>query len=486
MDAKQNREMIIAKSTPTGVASIAAGSQYDSTSLANGELVFVNAATGNVAVDLSVAGTYYAIGKTSDGDIIKTAPIDTTKQSTIVRKYIGATQKVDYIGYNGSTGSMPYGDNLFYGVTIDLKDGLKYNFTSPKVITAGYKSGSTGTQLSITSKLAKDLGLGALKEDLTVEFMCSGASVAITGAPTNWKFTKGSKSVTWTGTDPTNVAAGEYIRMSAAASTTGAVYEIDSVDATNNVLVLKTAFQGATATYLNAAISVIDAATSVGNCGIKIAGVSDTSWKRDYIEYRTTDWRLELKGEGFEDEYDLITNDTALVAPVGYGKQIADLETRTRQYFSDGMQYEDWGVTKRDQLTEAVATQWYDTMDVEAYNNDDLGFGANSKSNYGVTIAVPSLNYKVTVPASPDDSQDYTITIDGTDYTYAADSSSTTAEVLAGLASALGGTDFYNDGTDSLYVKGASVTVNSGATTADLTVAANTALIYPGVTTVFS
>lgn len=486
MDAIQRREFFIGAIPASGTASIADGVVFDANSLANGEIVVVNTATGKVETDLSTAGKYIIYQKTLKGELIGSDPIDTTKiDQNVSTKYQAATQKVECIGYNGTTGSLPYGDNETFNVNIKFKPRGKFDFGANKICAGGYDTASSATEQEVATYLTRDLGENALRYDIKVEMISSDDGTANSAGVGTITVTKGSKYVT-VATATTNLIATSAIRFGT--GVTDPIYIIEAADATNKVITLHAPYQGESGTFVpNTGTEYITAAElTAASFGIKITGLDDTDFKRDYREYMFTDWNTELTGTGFDGEASSLTIVTTPVYPVNSGMQVADLETRTRQYFSEGKMYDDWGYTKADQKTDAILGTGYDTNDIETKDDSYTGIGATSVSRFGITIAVPSLKSTVTLPATVASGGAYFITIDGTQYN-TVPAAATTAALLTAITSVLGaaGIDFVVSGTDTVYVAGETVTVSTGLTD-DMTVAANTAIKYSGWGTWFS
>jgi len=499
MDTRQQRYLFILKTPSTGGASLADEAAFDFDSLDNGEGVFVDIFANTVETVLTTAGTYHFIAKTSNGDQLVSPKIKTTNViKSSGAKYIAPVQKVDHIGSNGTTGSFPVGDNEDFTVTITVKDGSKARMVNRDRISATYSTTSGATEQEVVTYLTKDLGtvsagVNGESYDLKVELIHDDAGDAIGTGVDNVVFTKGSRTITATDIDDatTNpaLAVGKALRVGT--TVTSPIYIIEAIDATNNTATLHMPYQGESTTIADTGLEQITAADlTAGSFGIQITGTEDTEWKRNHREYKMTNWLLETSGSGFEDApTTLIKNTTALTYPRGLGKQVADKEFRSRQAFSDGMQNPNDSYTNDDQLKEAVTTTKYDIVEIQTKDNSYTGLGAASDSLYSIQLAVPATNQSVTIPATVDNATAYELTIDGTTYSFTTDASATTAELYAGLLALLvaGGEQVSGNGSNIIYAYGAAtITTNSGTTTNDIVIAADTTVRYPTWATMFA
>lgn len=483
MDNKRHQKFLyVGKVTADGAPSIADGAAFNFDSLATGEIVFVNAKTGLVETNLATATDFYIWQKGSDGRSLVSPKLQYGKYDYINSvKYLATTQKVTHIGSNGTTGSFPYGDSEIFNVTVNIRSGLKSDFANPVKLKAGTTTGTGATEQSVVTSLTRDLGQGALGRDIKVEMISSDDGTACASGIGTLTVTKGSKIIV-AATDIDNnsdLAVGRAIRIGT--TVTSPIYIIEAIDTTNQTITVHQAYQGATASVTpNTGAEYITAAElTAADFGIQITGADDTDFKRDYRELQITDFDIELSGNGFEDASTaLIKQTTALVRSRGDGRSVADLETRTRQSQSDGMNTCTYDYTNDDQKRDAVIAEKYDVINIACKDTSVTSFDS-PVSRYVIDVAVPTMNWKVTVPAAVTDAESYSITVDGTAYTYL--SASTVGTALAdGLIAAMGSSVQFVEDTTGLiiYIQGTTVTVST-ATTIDITVAANTAVVYP-------
>lgn len=216
---------------------------------------------------------------------------------------IPAVEQVTYVGFNGTSGAIEVLTNNLYFLRISriFNTFLRGNQLVPKY--GQFTTTGSATQEGVATGLIKNLIANfqeeyKLEQDILFELVHSNAGAAITGAPTNFTVTKGSKTVTWTGTDPSNIAVGDYVRFGGT-TTTAPVYKVTGVNLAGNSLTLDIAWQAATATILVANVEVITAAlAAAGNFGIKMTG---RPLKFDVLRWRQYDklrWNVTLDGFG--------------------------------------------------------------------------------------------------------------------------------------------------------------------------------------------
>jgi hypothetical protein len=205
----------------------------------------------------------------------------------------GTVQQISYIGYNAVTGVGAFEviNSNNYIIDISVREMMGQYAPLYPASFVSYESDATATEAEIANglyaKLAAQIATYT-KRPYYAELVSSAASIAITGAPTSYTFTRGSKVVSYdpTGGDPTNIAVGDYLRT--AAPVTGGVaplYLVSAVDTTANTITLAVPYQTATTTILAAAMSVGVAATiNAGDFGIKITGIQQP-WVLDSRPY---------------------------------------------------------------------------------------------------------------------------------------------------------------------------------------------------------
>lgn len=311
-------EILIAKS-------VAATADMENTSVNNhvasmnvGELVIISP-SGTVVDAAGTLPERFKIGvKLSDGtmhwsDVISAKDI----RSITTTKYIPEVQQVDYIGFNGSTGSIDVLTNNLYYIRLYFMPSNTYGFSQQLVRWGAYKTGSTATQEAIATGLVTSLSanLARLPEKLAsgidiikVERVNSGSSVATSGGVIG--VTKGSAYVSIAGTgddagkyssDTATIVAGDFLRIGHATDKTYPVYKVEQVvsgGGTETMIVkLDVPYQGGSNNALAASSVGVIPSSSVGNFGIKLTGNSP-KFIVGKFNYAVTRWNTTLSDFG--------------------------------------------------------------------------------------------------------------------------------------------------------------------------------------------
>lgn len=499
MNANEKTYLFVGKSPSQGTATFADEGAFDPASLASGEYVFVDINTNTVEKVLTTAGSYKLFWKTSKGTVLSSPVIKTTNVGSITStKYSAATQQVDYIGYNTSSGSIPYSDNDTFSVTVDIIDGTKSRFINKNQITATYATAASATQKEVATALSADLAKNALTEDVKIELVHSNAGAAVGTGIGTVTYTKGSNVITF-GTDvddttggATALAAGIGFRIGT--TTADPIYIITAIDIVANTITVHAPVQvsGSSSTTTNFE-QISSADLTAGSFGIKLTGKDDSEWKNNAIWYQMTKFNTRCYGTGFEVATNPLTKATKAVAPKGDYREVADLMDYARHAFTGGhISVHDYPMSN-DLLQEVETGERYDQIVINTYNNERTNnMTGNAQNNYTVIIATPSYDQKITIPGTVDNTGTYTVTINGGNISFVTDGSATTAELYAGLLAAIkaAGIPAFGDGTSIIYVETSDGTTiaqpTAGTTTNDLTIAANTAVVYPSWTTIFT
>lgn len=201
--------------------------------------------------------------------VIKKATVKTFKGG----KYVAPTPQVDYVGYNGTSGSIDVLNSNAYKMEIVFSDNQNWKDKQPSLL--GYhKSDSTATQAEVAAGLAvtsSDTLNGYTKKPVKIELLASAATVGGGDAAITWTLTNGSKAAITSAA--TALVAGDYMRAIVVGSdaTTVPVYKVKSV--TGTVVLLESAYQGTSGTIV--APAYFTAATAAyANFGIKVTGLS--------------------------------------------------------------------------------------------------------------------------------------------------------------------------------------------------------------------
>lgn len=252
-------------------------------SMSTGEPVIVSPggvvvdATGTLPTEFKIA-TKLTDGTLLYSDVIKAKGI----KSIHANKYVAATNQVDYIGYNGSSGSIDVINSNLYQVKMNLKPTDIAGFMAQKIKEGFYESDTTATQSEIAYGLTNSLIKNFSREPDKVKFgtdrftferINSGAQANALGTATA-ALTKGSTAVVFSEDMTALVVAGTIVRFGTSGAGTAPCYVVtghDSGAAAARVYTLDIPWQGSSTTALAAAS--VESVTE-GNWGIKISSAT--------------------------------------------------------------------------------------------------------------------------------------------------------------------------------------------------------------------
>lgn len=342
---------------------------------------------------------------------IKKANIKAAKRHV----YTAATEQIDYIGYNGTSGALEAIDDNMYRVRLNMDQTLASNHGGQYLKFGVYISPMSGTtQANVAYGIVDNLIKNFSREpeqQIKFERVHDNAGVANTitaGADaTHYKFTLGSKFVV--GTDSAGIAmngsdevvattvAGDYLRVGTAV--TDPVYKIVAVTAgtgttpagTPMIIELDTPYQGTTTQIAIGSTEYITAAlAAAGNFGIKLTAVPLT-WNLPKIHYRKSKWFTTIDNFGTA----TITNSVKSTPGNGTYQQIAE-----REWFLQGNEGEYLRLGYPMTFTpraETDLTTGYDIITIEV-SDEQVGTISRSNAKKVYTIALPATapNYAVT------------------------------------------------------------------------------------------
>lgn len=344
--------------------------------------------------------------KLADGTIQKSPVYDKADiVKAKVKAYAAKTNQIDYIGYNGTAGSIDViNDNQYY-IHLYIQELLRSNTDGKRVKHGIYKSSAAATQAEIAAGLLKSLINNFSREAeqyIVFTMLTDNAGAAITGTGTI-TVNNGSKTVL-AGTDVDAIlAVGDYIRLGSTA-VTGAVYKIVSMDTTAQTMQLDVPYQGTSlAAQAEGSSEFVTAALmAVANCGIKMTG-QNLTFKTGKLNDAVVLWETQLVD--FEDT----TTDfksTAAYAGSGTINQIKQLE-----WFMQGFEGETYregfsGLhSPRTNADASVGGGGYDLLRASFETKTTNGFISNVSSQ-AFTIAVPATAPNYAITATADDITD--------------------------------------------------------------------------------
>lgn len=292
-------------------------------SMSTGEAV-ITSLTGLIVDATGILPPAFKIAtKLSDGRLRWSDTIEANKIKRVsVQKYIAPTMQTEYIGYNGTTGSIDAIDNNLYTVQFRLLGNTGADFKYQRLKFATAKTGDNTTQYDVALTLTKSAiswfeSEPEFKADgiyiINAAKVNSGSSSAIGGSET-LSVLKGSKYVQSSGTSHALVA-GDYIRIGHATDTTYPVYKVISVN--SSTIELDSKYTGDTAT------GVAAGKVTVGtNWGVKFWGTTHTFRPPQFLLH-ISEWMTMMQDFG-----NTTFTSTKANRGSGSGKEVVQSETQ--------------------------------------------------------------------------------------------------------------------------------------------------------------
>ena len=300
-----HKQLLIGKAI-SRTASLA-GTTVTSSSIANGEIV-VTDMDGEI-LDSATVLTYgdtnrrrLVMGQGATLPLITSAVIYKPGVKTWLGKtYTAATQQIDFIGSNGTTGTLDVVAGNAYIIRTRFKSNF-YQFSDKLMVAMGsYTVKSTDTENEIAYGLTKNLIANTEKYvnvPYKVERVNTDAGAASTAASGTITFTKGSKTVTTSGATPvTDYPALSYIRFGTAV--TSPVYQVTASSNAAQTITLDIAYQGTSGTLTVTNHEFITAAlATAGSFGIKLTGLAQTKYTTGVFRYEISKWITTVQDAG--------------------------------------------------------------------------------------------------------------------------------------------------------------------------------------------
>ena len=314
LDSKNNiKSVFIIPATPT--AAIAVGTKVTPGSIATGSVVITNMSNEVLATTNTGTVALFDPALFDKIKIIKDRGADNPLQQVVLSRsqivtassVAGrlASEQVDYVGYNGTSGTIQVLANNFYTVKLEhVPNSFAYGKRP-----ANYKYGTYQSPLGLTQNSAGQANVASglvaslitnfrpnrttdwrVKSELVISDTTTafGATTA-----TSMLFTKYSKAViVTTGAAGVTIAAGTYLRLGATTATGNPVYRVATGAvigaSTTGTIILEVVYQGDTGS-ITVAGGVTFIATAAGDFGIKITGIKqkyDVNRWRQYDKVR--------------------------------------------------------------------------------------------------------------------------------------------------------------------------------------------------------
>lgn len=292
--------------------------------------------------------------KRSDGTFQSTGVLTKSMvKSVTLKTAVADAEQIDYVGYNGSSGSITVANDEFYRIRIWLREGHQNNIHGTEYEKhAIYESDATATEAEIALGLVANGNANMSREPknssgnpfIKFKAVCSVAlanDYVFDNSGFDVTVVKGSKiayvaAATPTYNTGTALAVGDFLRMGDATGADGVValksdvYKVVALPTTTTIE-LDRPVQVTSATYVDngGRITVIPAASGVAaNWGVGITGqpqdFSATSSQGSVLKYQKVAWTTQLNSEAFGST--VITKDTAASLGVGQWEQVTEME----------------------------------------------------------------------------------------------------------------------------------------------------------------
>lgn len=268
-------------------------------SLSTGEPVVLNPAglvvdaTGTLPTEFKIA-TKLTNGDLNISDIIRAKSI----KSIHTTRYTAPTNQVDYVGYNGSSGSIDVINNNLYSVKLHLLPTDTAGFMQQKIKEGFYETDSTATQSEIAYGLTNSLIKNFSREPEKIKYSVdrikferinSGAQANALGTATA-TLNYGSNAVVFSEDMTALVTAGTILRFGTTGAGTAPCYVVtghNSGAAAARVYFLDIAWQGTTQVLAAASVESV----TEGNWGIKISSSTyyfeEPKWRYNMPVWKT-------------------------------------------------------------------------------------------------------------------------------------------------------------------------------------------------------
>ena len=294
----------------------------DISTLTSGEIgIFNRSKTTRLTEATANAGGLFTLveGKGTDTPFTSDV-IDSSKVVKVTRAVAAAaTEQIDYIGYNTTSGSIEAINDNLYIVRLHIDQSITANQGGIFVKHGQYKSDASATQVEIANGLIESF-INNFSREAEKFIKFERVTSSITSASTSGDFTvvNGSKYVTAaTDVDNGGAVAGDYLVLD------GVAYKVIAFNVGGaEVAELDIPYQGDSGTVLDANASFITAANAdLGDWGIKMTG-KPLKFTVGKFNYRKAKWVTTLQDFGTT----AVTLSQGANPGVGTYEQAAELE----------------------------------------------------------------------------------------------------------------------------------------------------------------
>lgn len=283
--------------------------------------VIVNAA-GTLPAEFKIV-TKLTNGDLNISDIINPRYI----KSINTTSYAAPTNQVDYVGYNGVSGSFDVINNNIYSVKLIILPDDIAGFMQQKIKEGFYETDSTATQREIATGLTKSLISNFSREPektkygvdrIKFERINSGA-LADAIATATLTVSKGSKAVVFSADATAIVTVGSLLRIGGTGAGTAPVYVVTAVTGTGATAVytLDIPYQGESEVVAHGNVETV----TEGNWGIKISS-STYSYDEPKFRYSQPIWKTWTQDVGST----IVTESTRAYKGSGDWRQVDAME----------------------------------------------------------------------------------------------------------------------------------------------------------------
>lgn len=253
----------------------AAGVQVDRNNLPAGTVALVDRQNKVLASLPATGEVRFLYGLGANKNPIQTPLMDVTRMTLTKKKYVQPTEQVTYIGYNGTTGSVPNVNSQSFHIMLHMTQNDSKHRGSNQFyeVLAQYTTSAASSQLEWAKNMQKEFAanLAQFEREVTgassgyakVELTSDGTLADFTGTATMIKLTKGSVTA-------------EFVDAAGAASTgTAAVGDVFAIPTSSGTKFTYTASANAVVIYIGTtALTVADAGTAAQNATAQAAAIN--------------------------------------------------------------------------------------------------------------------------------------------------------------------------------------------------------------------
>tara|TARA_B110000259_G_scaffold165744_1_gene192801 strand:+ start:4192 stop:5451 length:1260 start_codon:yes stop_codon:yes gene_type:complete len=289
--------------------------------LNDGEIGIFNKSKTTRLLEATTDKSFTIVEGKGTGTPFTSDTINVSEVTKVIRKtYQAATEKVDYVGYNGASGAIEaINDNLYF-VRLHIDQSITTSQGGGILVKHGqFKSDANALQVEIANGLVSSFINNfsrEAKQYIKFERVTSSTVTASTsGAIT---VVNGSKYVTAaTDIDNGGAVVGDYLSLN------GVAYKIKAKNIGGNLIAeLDIPYQGASAVLADSVCGFITVANAAaGNWGIKLTGMP-LKFAVGKTSYKKANWKTTLQNFGTS----VVTESVGAYPGSGTYEQAAELE----------------------------------------------------------------------------------------------------------------------------------------------------------------